>query len=198
MSLKFVKFLFWAILTHSLHKDVRELFYILHTVSHICWKPIWKPFTIWFWKIPFSANWSILKSTLREVINGLCHIDLFHKHFQRSLYNPIWENLTSLHFYMYICKYVYYNIAQSTPFGILSIYFIYISMKIVTIRIGLCMLLATGQRARVSSNIHIGQIIFFHLHSGGWNPNCVHSARRPFTGLLCLPRVIVRMENLLE
>jgi hypothetical protein len=31
---------------------------------------------------------------------------------------------------------------------------------------------------------------------GGWSPNWVHSARRPFTGLLYLPRVIVRMENL--
>jgi hypothetical protein len=35
-------------------------------------------------------------------------------------------------------------------------------------------------------------------HSGGWSPNWVHSARRPFTGLLYLPRVIVRMENLME
>jgi hypothetical protein len=33
---------------------------------------------------------------------------------------------------------------------------------------------------------------------GGWNPNWVHSARRPLTGLLYLPRVIVRMENLVE
>jgi hypothetical protein len=32
----------------------------------------------------------------------------------------------------------------------------------------------------------------------GWSPNWVHSARRPFIGLLCLPRVIVRMENLVE
>jgi hypothetical protein len=35
-------------------------------------------------------------------------------------------------------------------------------------------------------------------HSRGWSPNCVHSARRPFTGLLYLPRVIVRMVNLVE
>jgi hypothetical protein len=34
--------------------------------------------------------------------------------------------------------------------------------------------------------------------SGGWSPNWVHSARRPFSGLLYLPRVIVRMENLVE
>jgi hypothetical protein len=30
---------------------------------------------------------------------------------------------------------------------------------------------------------------------GGGSPNWVHSAPRPFTVLLCLPRVIVRMEN---
>jgi hypothetical protein len=36
------------------------------------------------------------------------------------------------------------------------------------------------------------------LHSGGWSPNWVHSARRPLTGLLYLPRVIVRMGNLVE
>jgi hypothetical protein len=36
------------------------------------------------------------------------------------------------------------------------------------------------------------------LHSGGWSPNWVHSARRPLTGLLYLPRVIVRMEKLVE
>jgi hypothetical protein len=33
---------------------------------------------------------------------------------------------------------------------------------------------------------------------GGWSPNWVHLARRPLTGLLYLPRVIVRMENLVE
>jgi hypothetical protein len=32
-------------------------------------------------------------------------------------------------------------------------------------------------------------------YSGGWSSNWVHSAPRPFTVLLCLPRVIVRMEN---
>jgi hypothetical protein len=41
-------------------------------------------------------------------------------------------------------------------------------------------------------------IFFFYLYSGGWSPNWVHSARRPLTGLLYLPRVIVRMENLVE
>jgi hypothetical protein len=39
---------------------------------------------------------------------------------------------------------------------------------------------------------------FFNLHSGGWSPNWVHSVCRPFIGLLYLPRVIVRMENLVE
>jgi hypothetical protein len=39
---------------------------------------------------------------------------------------------------------------------------------------------------------------FSNLHSGGWSPNWVHSARRPLTGLLYLPRVIVRMEYLVE
>jgi hypothetical protein len=40
---------------------------------------------------------------------------------------------------------------------------------------------------------------FFNLHSEGWSPNWVHSARRPFIlALLYLPRVIVRMENLVE
>jgi hypothetical protein len=41
-------------------------------------------------------------------------------------------------------------------------------------------------------------MIFFNLYSGGWSPNWVHSARRPLTSLLYLPRVIVRMENLVE
>jgi hypothetical protein len=43
-------------------------------------------------------------------------------------------------------------------------------------------------------------MVFFFLnsHSGGWSPNWVHSARRPLTGLLYLPRVIVKMENLVE
>jgi hypothetical protein len=39
---------------------------------------------------------------------------------------------------------------------------------------------------------------FFNLHSGGWSLNWVHSARRPLTGLLYLPRVIVKMKNLME
>jgi hypothetical protein len=41
-------------------------------------------------------------------------------------------------------------------------------------------------------------VIFFNLHSGGWSPNWVHSAHRPLTGLLYLPRVIVKMESLVE
>jgi hypothetical protein len=44
------------------------------------------------------------------------------------------------------------------------------------------------------------EIFFLILHIGGWSPIWVHSARRPLTGLLYeyLPRVIVRMENLVE
>jgi hypothetical protein len=42
-------------------------------------------------------------------------------------------------------------------------------------------------------HIFILILFFFNLHSGGWSPNWVHSARRPFIGLLYLPRVIVRM-----
>jgi hypothetical protein len=38
MSLKFVKFLFSAILTSSLLKDIRGLFWVLHTVSRILLK----------------------------------------------------------------------------------------------------------------------------------------------------------------
>jgi hypothetical protein len=49
----------------------------------------------------------------------------------------------------------------------------------------------------MSENVHFTQF-FFNLHSGGWSPNWVHSARRPITGLLYLPRMIVRMENLVE
>jgi hypothetical protein len=51
---------------------------------------------------------------------------------------------------------------------------------------------------------HLREIYIYHvffklsLHSGGWSPNWVHSARRPLTGLLYLPRVIVRTENLVE
>jgi hypothetical protein len=43
-----------------------------------------------------------------------------------------------------------------------------------------------------------GEHFFLNLHSGGWSPNWVHSARQPLTGLLYLLRVIVRMENLVE
>jgi hypothetical protein len=39
---------------------------------------------------------------------------------------------------------------------------------------------------------------FFYLHSGGCSPNWVYSARRPFIGILYLPRVIVRMKNFVE
>jgi hypothetical protein len=39
---------------------------------------------------------------------------------------------------------------------------------------------------------------FFNLHSGGWSPDWVHSAHQPLIGLLYWPRVIVRMEKLVE
>jgi hypothetical protein len=43
------------------------------------------------------------------------------------------------------------------------------------------------------------QMPFFLIYIvGGWSRNWAHSARRPLTGLLYLPRVIVRMENLVE
>jgi hypothetical protein len=56
--------------------------------------------------------------------------------------------------------------------------------------------------AEHSSSLHKLQVFqvvylfFFNLHSGWWSPNWAHSARRPFTGLLYLPRVIVRMERI--
>jgi hypothetical protein len=40
--------------------------------------------------------------------------------------------------------------------------------------------------------------IFINSHSGGWSLNWVQSVRRPLIGLLYLPRVIVRMENLVK
>jgi hypothetical protein len=47
-------------------------------------------------------------------------------------------------------------------------------------------------------NPQIPIFLNFHSGGGGWSPNWVHSARRPFIGLLYLPRVIVRMENLVD
>jgi hypothetical protein len=44
----------------------------------------------------------------------------------------------------------------------------------------------------------VDMLFFFYLHSGGWSPIWVHSARRPLTGLLYLPRVIVTMKKLVE
>jgi hypothetical protein len=45
----------------------------------------------------------------------------------------------------------------------------------------------------------ISCFLIHNFHSGGWSPNWVHSARRPFIlGLLYLPQVIVRLENLVE
>jgi hypothetical protein len=40
---------------------------------------------------------------------------------------------------------------------------------------------------------YISDLFFFNSHSEGWSPNWVHSARRPFTGLLYQPRVIIMM-----
>jgi hypothetical protein len=42
----------------------------------------------------------------------------------------------------------------------------------------------------------ISNLSDFYSHSGGWKS--VHSARRPLNGLLYLPRVTVKMENLVE
>jgi hypothetical protein len=55
----------------------------------------------------------------------------------------------------------------------------------------------TGQHKQ-NKHIHIPNFHFFCLHSGGWSPYWVHSARRPLNGLLYLPRVIMMMENLVE
>jgi hypothetical protein len=60
---------------------------------------------------------------------------------------------------------------------------------------------------RIGLSCHRGEKYFRHkgkkdkavpikfAYSGGWSPNWVHSAPRPFTVLLCLPRMIVRMGN---
>jgi hypothetical protein len=55
-----------------------------------------------------------------------------------------------------------------------------------------CCLRNVGKRVQdceASLNIR-QQCSFFFLHIGGWSRNWVHSARRPLTGLLHLPRVI--------
>jgi hypothetical protein len=57
--------------------------------------------------------------------------------------------------------------------------------------------LVTASNAVVSST-SVFTHFFFNLYSGGWSTNWVHWALRPLTGLLYLPRVIVRMENLME
>jgi hypothetical protein len=53
-----------------------------------------------------------------------------------------------------------------------------------------------------NSNFHsrrqLVYCVFFNAHSGRWSANWVHSARRLLIGLLYLPRVIVRVENLVE
>jgi hypothetical protein len=65
-----------------------------------------------------------------------------------------------------------------------------------------------GISAKVSSSVYNVQhnlslqngmklLLFFNSNSGG-GVQPVHSARRPPIGLLYLPRVIMRMENLVE
>jgi hypothetical protein len=49
-----------------------------------------------------------------------------------------------------------------------------------------------------SDFMRVDLLIYLILIVGGRSPNWVHSARRPQIGLLYLPRVIVRMENLVE
>jgi hypothetical protein len=56
----------------------------------------------------------------------------------------------------------------------------------------------SNKRKSVPWPCHSSGGFFFNLHSGGWSPNWVHSTRRPLTGLLYLPRVIMRMEKLVE
>jgi hypothetical protein len=46
--------------------------------------------------------------------------------------------------------------------------------------------------------LNVFLFFFSNSYNGGWRQNWVHSARRPITGLLYLPRVIVRMGNLVE
>jgi hypothetical protein len=45
---------------------------------------------------------------------------------------------------------------------------------------------------------YMKQSLFFYLYSEGWSPIWVHTARRRLTGLLYLPRVILRIEKLVE
>jgi hypothetical protein len=47
------------------------------------------------------------------------------------------------------------------------------------------------------NSVQYYKLLFFFkfAYGGGWSPNRVHSAPRPFTVLLYLPLVIVRMEN---
>jgi hypothetical protein len=41
-------------------------------------------------------------------------------------------------------------------------------------------------------------LFFFNSNIGGVKSNWVHSSRRQPIGLLCMPRVIMRLENLME
>jgi hypothetical protein len=51
---------------------------------------------------------------------------------------------------------------------------------------------------RVGHNSLSSVYVLRTVGGGEWSPNWVHSAPRPFTVLLYLPRVIVRMENFVE
>jgi hypothetical protein len=50
----------------------------------------------------------------------------------------------------------------------------------------------------ISISLYFKYTFFLIRIVGGWNPNWVHSARRPLNGLLYLPRVIMMKENLEE
>jgi hypothetical protein len=61
-----------------------------------------------------------------------------------------------------------------------------------------CVEISNRFAALENLDTEVDVFFFFNSHSGGWSPNWVHSTRWLFTGLLYLPRVIVRMENLVE
>jgi hypothetical protein len=50
-----------------------------------------------------------------------------------------------------------------------------------------CYICCSGLRVSIDTKaLLLYGCFFFNLHSWGWSPNWVHSARRPFTGLLYL------------
>jgi hypothetical protein len=53
-------------------------------------------------------------------------------------------------------------------------------------------------KPKVHYHVHKSLPVLFCLNIWGWSQYWVHSALRPFIGLLYLPRVIVRMEKLVE